>query len=35
MRLFELPARKNVAADLQLSENLKQVVHSERKAILV
>jgi ERCC4-related helicase len=34
MRLFELPARKNGSADLQLSENLKQVVDAERKAIL-
>ena len=34
MRLFELPARKNGAADLQLPENLKQVVKTERKTIL-
>ena len=34
MRLFELPARKNGAADLRLPEGLKQTVQDERKTIL-
>lgn len=34
MRLFELPARKKGAADLQLPETVKQTVEAERKTIL-
>ena len=34
MRLFELPARKNGAAQLSLPEPLKQRVDKQRKAIL-
>lgn len=34
MRLFELPARKNGAAELRLPEALSRTVHGQRKAIL-
>lgn len=34
MRLFELPARKNGAADLSLPESIRSTVEKERKAIL-
>ena len=34
MRLFELPARKNGAADLHLPEAVRQTVEKQRKAIL-
>ncbi len=34
MRLFELPARKNGAADLNPPEPVKQIVEKQRKAIL-
>jgi ERCC4-related helicase len=34
MRLFELPARKNGAADLSLPDSIRSTVEKERKAIL-